>query len=69
MRYKKINTAIYYPRTIVDNNPYKIFASNKILKNSNFLKNNILALPFDPYITKKNIRFICLQIKNFYKKN
>lgn len=69
LRYKKINTAIYYPRTIVDNNPYKIFESNKILKNSNFLKNNILALPFDPYITKKNIRFICLQIKNFFKKN
>ena len=66
---KKINSAIYYPRTIVDNAPYKKFGSNKSLKKSNFLKKNILALPFDPYIKKKHIKFICLQIKNFYKKN
>ena len=65
---KNINTAIYYPNTIMDNAPYKKFCTKKNLKNSFFLKKNILALPFDAYIKEKSIKFICKQIENFYKK-
>ena len=67
LKNKKISTAIYYPRTVSDNNPYKKFCCNKCLKNSNILKRNIIALPFDPYIKKKDIKYVCTQIYNFYK--
>ena len=38
------------------------------LKNTNYVFNNIISLPFHNYLTTKDIDLICLKINSFFKK-
>ena len=69
LQQKKISTTIYYPKTVLDNAAYKKFSDKHLYKNSLHLSKKILSLPFDPYLKKNKIKYICESIKNFYISN
>ena len=62
---KKISTMIHYPYML---NELQFFNYKKKLKNSNHLGKKILSLPISEEHTKKEIIYVCNQIKNFFKK-
>ena len=66
---KGIETGIYYPKLLPFQKVYKKYNYKKV----NFkvsIKNNkqILSLPMNPNLSFSDLRFCCLQIKNFYSK-
>ena len=60
---KQIPTAIYYPIPLHKQKPYKNFpVSVDGLKNTEYLCKNVISLPMHPYLTFKEITFICKNI-------
>ena len=67
---KGISTKIHYPYLIFEQEAYKNIFKNIDLKKfpiSRNLNKRILTLPINQYMTKKEIKKICSEIKNFYK--
>ena len=70
LKAKNIETKIHYPLPI---NKMKAFKKNKFkekkLINTNNFSKEILSLPINQYLKKKEINFIVKCIKNFFHKN
>jgi dTDP-4-amino-4,6-dideoxygalactose transaminase len=67
---KRISTAIHYPYLIFEQKAYK--KKFKKTKNNDFkvakeLKNKILTLPINQFMSSKEIIRVCKEIKKFYK--
>lgn len=69
LKQKKIPTMIYYPKPLNFYGPFKKYKENfKNLKNSYKVCEEILSLPFSPYITRSEQDKVIKYIKLFYKK-
>jgi len=67
---KGISTKIHYPYLIFEQEAYKKRFTNINYKKfpvSRELNKKILTLPINQYMTVKEIKKICIEIKNFYK--
>ena len=53
---------------VINLKPYKKNIKRKNLKNFLKYENLILSLPIHPFLTNKEIFFICKSINNFFKK-
>ena len=67
---KGISTKIHYPYLIFEQEAYKNRFNNEDLKKfpiAHNLNKKILTLPINQYMTRNEIKKICIEIKNFYK--
>ncbi len=67
---KGILTKIHYPNLIFEQDAYKKRFKNINLNKfpvSKMLKRKILTLPINQFLSSKQIKNICAEIKNFYK--
>ncbi len=62
---KRISTMVHYPYML---NELQFFNYKQKLRNSKNLGKKILSLPISEEHTKKEIIYVCKQIKNFFKK-
>ena len=67
LKKKKIDTSIHYPKMIINLLPYKKFARKRDFKNCIKDEREILSLPMHPFLTNKEIDYICKNINNFFK--
>ena len=67
LKIKKIDTMIHYPCMLNEIKFYRKVKGQKTLINSKGLGRKILSLPISEEHTKKQILYICKQIKNFCK--
>lgn len=65
---KNIEVGIHYPKMVINLKPYKKNINKKEFKNCLKYENLILSLPIHPFLTNKEIFFICKSINNFFKK-
>ena len=65
---KNIEVGIHYPKMVINLKPYKKNINKKEFKNCLKYENLILSLPIHPFLTYKEIFFICKNINNFFKK-
>ena len=65
---KNIEVGIHYPKMVINLKPYKKNINKKEFKNCLKYENSILSLPIHPFLTYKEILFICKNINNFFKK-
>ena len=66
---KNIEIGIHYPKMVINLKPYKKNINKKEFKNCLKYENLILSLPIHPFLTYKEIFFICKNINNFLKNN
>ena len=67
LRDRGIETGIYYPKLLPFQKVYKKFNySKKNFKISTKNNKKILSLPLNPNLSSRDIKYCCLQIKNFY---
>ncbi len=67
LKIKKVDTMIHYPNMLNELKMYKKVKGQKTLINSKGLGGKILSLPISEDHTKKQIFYICKQIKDFCK--
>ena len=66
---KNIPTAIYYAKPLHKQKPYKFYPiSIDKLKNTEYLSKNVISLPMHPYLSKKEISYICENVHNIINK-
>ena len=65
---KNIEVGIHYPKMVINLKPYKKNINKKEFKNCLKYESLILSLPIHPFLTYKEIFFICKNINNFFKK-
>ena len=69
LKIKKIETGIHYPIPIHKQKAYKNFSNEMpYLKVTESISKQILSLPINEYLTRKQIIFICKKINQFYDK-
>jgi UDP-2-acetamido-2-deoxy-ribo-hexuluronate aminotransferase len=64
LKKKNIHSAVYYSYTL---NSIKYFKNNEKFKNAIIASKNNISLPISEMHTFKEVKFICKEIKNFYK--
>lgn len=57
-----IDTAVYYPIPLNEQEPYKRFCCQICTPNAKILSNEVLSLPFDPYLTNIEINKVCKEL-------
>lgn len=65
---KKIETGIHYPKMLINLKPYKKFKKKKEFSNCLEYEDKIISLPMHPFLSKKEIKYICDTINYFFKK-
>ena len=68
LKKKKIETAIHYPRMLINLKPYKVYKFGKDFSNCLNYEKQILSLPIHPFLTKKEIEYISSSINLFFKR-
>jgi len=66
LKKKGIPSMIYYPKPLNEQHIFRNFSKNCKTPIANKVSKKILALPFSAYIKKKEIDYICKEIKKFY---
>ena len=64
---KNIETSIHYPKMVINLKPYKKNINKKEFKNCLNDEKSILSLPIHPFLTEKEISYVCKNINNFFK--
>ena len=65
---KNIEIGIHYPKMLVNLKPYRIFKNGNDLKNCLKYEKQILSLPMHPFLTYKEIKYVCDAINLFFRK-
>ena len=67
LKNKNISTSIHYPKMIINLKPYQNFANKKEFKNCSKDEKCIISLPIHPFLTNKEIDFVCKIINDYFK--
>ena len=62
-----ISTAVYYPLPLNYQKPYRKYSSKT--PNAKKLSQEVLSIPFDPYLTNNEIEIVCERLLNIIKNN
>lgn len=66
---KGIQTTIHYPKLLINLKPYEIFKKKENFEYSLSYEKKIISLPMHPFLTKKEIEYVCKNINLFFKQN
>lgn len=70
LRKQKIDVKIHYPRNIHEQKAFKQYIkNNQSLKNTQILSKQMISLPCNHFMTKKEIDHVITSIKLFFEKN
>jgi dTDP-4-amino-4,6-dideoxygalactose transaminase len=67
LKIKKIETAIHYPKMLFNIRPFIKFKGEDKFAISQINEKEILSLPMHPFLSKKQIMYICKHINIFFK--
>ncbi len=68
LKKRKIETAIHYPRMLINLKPYKVYKFGEDFSNCLNYEKQILSLPIHPFLTNKEIEYISNSINLFFKR-
>ena len=66
---KEIETMVHYSKPIYEQKPYKKYFDNTDFPATNKVMEEVLSLPLYSHISKKEIKYICNEIKCFFENN
>ncbi len=67
LKNKNIETSIHYPKMVISLRPYRKNINMKEFKNCLNDEKSILSLPIHPFLTEKEISYVCKNINSFFK--